>query len=53
MLGFHDSATLCCVCALPENDWVSVESEALLRKEMLPEEVPAVGGVKVTVYFVF
>lgn len=52
VLGFHESATLYCpdVCVPPPvNDCCSDESEALLRKEMLPEEVPAAGGANVTV----
>ena len=33
----------------PVNDCASDASEALLAKEMLPEELPAAGGVNVTV----
>ena len=53
MLGFQESATLCCpddCVPAPVNDCVNDASDALLVKEMLPEEVPAAGGVKVTVY---
>ena len=51
MLGFHESVTLCSVDGVPApvNGCVREESEALLTKEMVPEEVPAVSGVKVTV----
>lgn len=34
----------------PLNVCLSDESEALLKNEMLPGELPAVGGVNVTVY---
>lgn len=53
MLGFQVRDTLCefvvCVPA-PLNDCFNEESEALLTKEMLPGELPAAAGVKVTVY---
>ena len=52
MLGFQVSETVCglvvCVPA-PLNVCLSEASEALLIKEMLPAELPAAGGVKVTV----
>ena len=47
------SETLCVlvVCVPdPLNACFNDESEALLTKEMLPGELPAAGGVKVTVY---
>jgi hypothetical protein len=52
VLGFHESATLCapdddCVPS-PVNDCRRDESEALLAKEILPDELPVAGGVKVT-----
>jgi hypothetical protein len=51
VLGFQESATLGgedCVPS-PVSDCVTDESAALLRNEMLPEETPDAGGVKVTV----
>ena len=53
MLGSQVRDTVCglvvCVPA-PLNVCLSEESEALLTKEMLPGELPAAGGEKVTVY---
>jgi hypothetical protein len=54
VLGFHVNDTLCGdVVCVPEplNDCFKEESEALLTKAMLPGELPAAGGVKVTVYW--
>ena len=48
------SETLCglLVCVPePLNACFNDESEALLTKEMLPGELPAEGGAKVTVYW--
>ena len=54
MLGFHDNATACCAgvsaAPSPANDWFAGELDALLTNEMLPADVPADGGEKVTVY---
>ena len=53
VLGFHVSETLwVLVVCVPEplNACFNDESEALLTKEMLPGELPAAGGVNVTVY---
>jgi hypothetical protein len=52
-LGFQERATLCCpddCVPSPVNDCVNIESEASLENEILPEEVPAVGGVNMTEY---
>jgi hypothetical protein len=53
VLGFQVSETLCgCVVWVPAplNVCFNEASEALLTNEMLPGEVPAAAGVKVTVY---
>ena len=54
VLGSQESATLCPedeLVPLPENDCLRDASVALLVNAMLPEAVPAAGGVNVTVYF--
>jgi hypothetical protein len=52
VLGSQESVTVGCVevdVPSPVSDWARVFSEASLANEMLPEEIPAAGGVNVTV----